>query len=131
VTRRIEREDRRLRASGAGILEAAMDDEHGAVGPGLGADDGAPLHSRRQSRPIRVATVGIGQIVDGLRALPLRLAWRLSGAGQRKHRHNQRAGDGFMTTCDVRNDGAKQPVVVEIRDTYQADSRVIAERDDI
>jgi len=38
---------------------------------------------------------------------------------------------GFMTTCDVRNDGAKQPVVVEIRDTYQADSRVIAERDDI
>jgi hypothetical protein len=37
----------------------------------------------------------------------------------------------FMTTCDVRNDGAKQPVVVEIPDTYQVNSRVTAEKDDI
>ena len=37
----------------------------------------------------------------------------------------------FMTTCDVRNDGAKLPVVVEIPDTYQVNRRVTAEKDDI
>src|SRR5439155_20496647 len=55
----IELENRRLRSSRAGILEAAVDDVDVAVRAWLGADDGAPLHARGQLRPVRVAAVRV------------------------------------------------------------------------
>jgi len=71
--RSIEPEDRRLGASRAGVLEAAVHDVDVAVRSLLGTDDRAPLQSCWQLRPVRIAPIRVRPIVNRLRALPFRL----------------------------------------------------------
>src|SRR6185503_9557006 len=63
--RLIKFEDRRLRAAGAGVVLAAMNDVDAAVGRDFDGGHRGPRHTSGRLAPVAYGAIRVGQIVDG------------------------------------------------------------------